>query len=143
MITSMLKTKLPTNKISRKNFLKRISLILLIPIFWLWDSSVKQTIKMNNEADAVFIPADLPEGIIFFDKVVVVKQNDKLKIFSTSCTHLGCRIKKAEEGKFICPCHGSEFNIKGEAIKGPASKPLKLLSYKFTSDKKQIKIINA
>jgi cytochrome b6-f complex iron-sulfur subunit len=139
----MLQIKLPINKISRKIFLKRISLIFILPLLWLWNSSVKQSLQRYNDLNTVFIPADLPEGVQFFGKVVVIKKNDRLKIFSTSCTHLGCRIKNIENNNFVCPCHGSMFNINGEVLKGPASKPLKLLSFEFTPDKKQIKILNA
>jgi Rieske Fe-S protein len=139
----MLQINLPGNKVSRKKFLKRISLIFLLPLFWLWNSTVKQSILRFNEANIIFIPADLSEGVQFFDKVVAIKTNNKIKIFSTACTHLGCKIKDFEKNKFTCPCHGSVFNINGQVEKGPASKPLKLLSFEFTHDKKQIKILNA
>lgn len=37
------------------------------------------------------------------------------------CTHLGCIFKwSPEEFKFICPCHGSQFQRDGTYIQGPA-----------------------
>jgi Rieske Fe-S protein len=139
----MLKANFQINKLSRKEFLKKISFLLFLPIIWLWDSSIKQIIKKDSVDNSILIPSNLPAGVSFFGKAAVVKENNKLEVFSTSCTHLGCRIKQIENGKFICPCHGSEFNLQGEVLKGPATKPLRKLKYELTSDKKQIKILNA
>ncbi len=41
------------------------------------------------------------------------------------CTHLGCTPNWFDnERRFKCPCHGSNFNIDGDVIAGPAPKPL-------------------
>ena len=41
------------------------------------------------------------------------------------CTHLGCLYNwREQEGKFVCPCHGSQFNTQGEYIQGPAPRSL-------------------
>ncbi len=41
------------------------------------------------------------------------------------CTHLGCLYAwRDQEGKFVCPCHGSEFERDGSYIKGPAPRSL-------------------
>ncbi len=41
------------------------------------------------------------------------------------CTHLGCLYNwNAQEGKFICPCHGSQFQANGTYIQGPAPRSL-------------------
>ncbi|OGO43230.1 MAG: hypothetical protein A2Z04_05090 [Chloroflexi bacterium RBG_16_57_9] len=41
------------------------------------------------------------------------------------CTHLGCIFDwKPTEGKFICPCHGSQFLRDGTFIQGPAPRSL-------------------
>ncbi len=46
---------------------------------------------------------------------------------SRSCTHLGCTVPwVARENKFICPCHSSEFDIRGEVISPPAPRALDL-----------------
>ena len=40
---------------------------------------------------------------------------------SIKCTHLGCSIRwNEEQEKFICPCHSSEFDIKGNVLSPPA-----------------------
>lgn len=41
------------------------------------------------------------------------------------CTHLGCLYNwNNQEGKFICPCHGSQFQANGSYIQGPAPRSL-------------------
>lgn len=37
------------------------------------------------------------------------------------CTHLGCVVPfNTAENKFICPCHGSQYNNQGRVVRGPA-----------------------
>ncbi|MCC7129613.1 MAG: Rieske 2Fe-2S domain-containing protein, partial [Anaerolineae bacterium] len=41
------------------------------------------------------------------------------------CTHLGCLFNwKDQEVKFVCPCHGSQFQKNGDYIQGPAPRSL-------------------
>ena len=41
------------------------------------------------------------------------------------CAHLGCLYTwREQEDKFGCPCHGSQFNLKGEYILEPAPRSL-------------------
>lgn len=47
--------------------------------------------------------------------------------YSRRCTHLGCTITwNQEEGRFLCPCHSSSFDIKGNVINPPAPRALDL-----------------
>jgi cytochrome b6-f complex iron-sulfur subunit len=44
---------------------------------------------------------------------------------SSKCTHLGCTVPwDDKEKRFICPCHGSSFDITGTVITSPAPRPL-------------------
>lgn len=48
-----------------------------------------------------------------------------LLALSRTCTHLGCSVPWDEEKQqFICPCHGSTFNLTGEVLTAPAPRPL-------------------
>ncbi len=46
---------------------------------------------------------------------------------SRKCTHLGCTVPWVEENrKFECPCHASNFDIKGDVTNPPAPRALDL-----------------
>jgi cytochrome b6-f complex iron-sulfur subunit len=46
---------------------------------------------------------------------------------SRSCTHLGCSLPWDEKKQeFVCPCHGSAFDIRGEVKQPPAPRALDL-----------------
>ena len=45
------------------------------------------------------------------------------------CTHLGCTVPwDANQAKFICPCHSSEFDMQGSVNNPPAPRPLDLFA---------------
>ena len=55
----------------------------------------------------------------------------KLRIFSSTCTHLACNvIWREEEEVFVCPCHSGRFDANGKNIAGPPTKPLAVLEHK-------------
>ncbi len=76
--------------------------------------------------------------VAFYSDFIVVNRKGELRVLSSHCTHLGCIINKEENGRLVCPCHGSEFDLKGKAVKGPAYKPLKTFSYTKSADDRQI-----
>ena len=45
---------------------------------------------------------------------------------SSTCTHQACQITGFDTGSghFICPCHGSMFDVNGNVVQGPAGRPL-------------------
>ena len=46
---------------------------------------------------------------------------------SRTCTHLSCTVPWVSgENRFICPCHSSEFDIRGAVINPPAPRALDL-----------------
>jgi cytochrome b6-f complex iron-sulfur subunit len=46
---------------------------------------------------------------------------------SRRCTHLSCTVPwVASDSKFICPCHSSEFDIRGDVANPPAPRALDL-----------------
>ncbi|KAG8386950.1 hypothetical protein BUALT_Bualt03G0202000 [Buddleja alternifolia] len=62
------------------------------------------------------------------DPTYLVVENDKTLAtygINAVCTHLGCVVPwNKAENKFMCPCHGSQYNNQGKVIRGPA--PLSL-----------------
>lgn len=56
-----------------------------------------------------------------------------------ACTHLGCAVPwDAEKGRFVCPCHGSEFEPDGAVLNPPAPRPLDLFA--ITIDAGQVSV---
>ena len=70
--------------------------------------------------------ADVPvgSGVIVDDVVITQPTTGVFKGFSPVCPHAGCNVNKIADGKIICPCHNSEFNLDGTVARGPAKKPL-------------------
>jgi len=57
----------------------------------------------------------------------IISTEDGIKDFALNavCTHLGCVVPWVRaSNKFICPCHGSQYDENGKKVRGPA--PLSL-----------------
>jgi Rieske Fe-S protein len=51
---------------------------------------------------------------------------------SMECTHQQCEVGAPSSGIMTCPCHGSQYDLTGAVLQGPASDPLK--HYALTYD---------
>ena len=66
----------------------------------------------------------------------VVVGSDRFHVSIGLCTHLGCiPAYKAEEHKFLCACHGGEFDASGHEIFGPPPSPLEIPPFKIDGTK--------
>lgn len=66
-------------------------------------------------------PALDPEGM-FSD---VVAEGARTMALYQKCVHLGCRVPWNDAlGRFACPCHGSNYDLWGEYLLGPAPRGL-------------------
>ncbi|MEJ2639436.1 MAG: Rieske 2Fe-2S domain-containing protein [Desulfosarcinaceae bacterium] len=65
-------------------------------------------------------PLSVPKG-----KFWLVRSEQSLLALYKACTHLDCMFDwNPHEGKFICPCHGSQFARDGRLLSGPAPRSL-------------------
>lgn len=115
-------------KHNRRNFLKVAASALFLGGAVLWDKMVRSE-KSLGASKSITFPFDANRDFSFHEKFIVVKKDNHLEVFSSHCTHLGCTIQHTENGKLLCPCHGSTFDLEGNPTKGPAIKPLEKLSY--------------
>jgi cytochrome b6-f complex iron-sulfur subunit len=62
---------------------------------------------------------------------ILVEHNadDTYRAVSGICTHQGCIVTDYDgtNNVFVCPCHGSRFDLSGNVVQGPA--PAKLIQY--------------
>lgn len=59
--------------------------------------------------------------------VVVILDDQGVYAMSTICTHAQCDMKSdgsISANSLVCSCHGSEFDVDGNVLRGPADAPL-------------------
>jgi len=118
-------------KISRRTMIRFIGWIIAIPLVGLAGQVVKRekTRRVNNEVRILL--TDIPAGISILGEYCINRTPGEILVFSSKCTHLGCRINSTGDNRLLCRCHGSEFDGgTGAVLKGPAGKPLSRVSYK-------------
>jgi len=126
-------------KISRKQFLRILSWLLLIPFGYLFNSIMRSESAKNKIRKKIILPKDIPNGITILESIIIVKKGSEVKCFSARCPHLGCLIYHLEKDKIVCPCHGSRFSSDGKVINGPSVKNLNELE--ITSDKSGVLVV--
>jgi len=112
--------------INRKTFLKLTTLAFAAAFVTIWYLVTGRQKKLSEKPVIKMINATkLGTGVFLFDRFIVVKSTDGLKVFSNQCTHAGCRINRETDGQLICPCHGSKYEAAtGKVLQGPAGLPL-------------------
>ncbi|OAE31692.1 hypothetical protein AXG93_3384s1660 [Marchantia polymorpha subsp. ruderalis] len=86
------------------------------------DITLKGWLKTHQPGDRT-----LAQGLKGDPTYLVVENDGTLATYGINavCTHLGCVVPfNNAENKFICPCHGSQYNNQGKVVRGPA--PLSL-----------------
>ncbi len=86
------------------------------------DVVVSEFLASHNVGDRV-----LAQGLKGDPTYIVVENAEAITNYGLNavCTHLGCVVPwNASENKFMCPCHGSQYNSEGKVVRGPA--PLSL-----------------
>ncbi|MBI4665518.1 MAG: Rieske 2Fe-2S domain-containing protein [Nitrospinae bacterium] len=68
-------------------------------------------------------------------RVWIVRSSKGVYAMVGVCTHLGCTPNWFPgEQRFKCPCHGSNYNVEGEVVAGPAPLPLFRAKIKLAPD---------
>ncbi len=75
-------------------------------------------------------------------KFYLTRSEDGLMALYWKCVHLGCTVPWNEAArKFMCPCHGSVYDITGQNLAGPAPRPLDYMEIQIQEDGETI-IVN-
>ncbi|NJL00001.1 MAG: cytochrome b6-f complex iron-sulfur subunit [Spirulinaceae cyanobacterium SM2_1_0] len=72
---------------------------------------------------------DLAQGLKGDPTYVIVTDGGEIASYGLNaiCTHLGCVVPwNNAENKFMCPCHGSQYDAQGKVVRGPAPRSLAL-----------------
>jgi cytochrome b6-f complex iron-sulfur subunit len=136
---------------SRRRFLRRLwkllGLLALAEALWLVASFLRPrkerlgadgangaggTVTAGRTSD--FPPGSVtafPQGRFYLARLA----DGGFLALSRTCTHLGCTVPwVAEEGKFVCPCHASAFDIRGEVVSPPAPRALDLYGVRIEGE---------
>jgi cytochrome b6-f complex iron-sulfur subunit len=98
------------------------------------DIIVSEFLASHNAGDRT-----LAQGLKGDATYIVVTDDKAIANYGINavCTHLGCVVPwNASENKFICPCHGSQYNAEGKVVRGPAPLSLALVHANVTDDDK-------
>jgi cytochrome b6-f complex iron-sulfur subunit len=127
----------------RRQFLKwlwtGLGLVALAQIVWIVVSFLRPRRRAVAAEKALFVcgPEDdfaigsvtaFPAGKFYLARL----EDGGFLALHRECTHLGCTVPwSAAEGRFVCPCHASTFDITGQVLGPPAPRPLDLLTVRI------------
>jgi cytochrome b6-f complex iron-sulfur subunit len=97
------------------------------------DISISNFLSTHKAGDRV-----LAQGLKGDPTYLVVENDSTLASYGINavCTHLGCVVPwNASENKFMCPCHGSQYDSTGKVVRGPAPLSLALAHATEVDDK--------
>lgn len=110
----------------RRAFIAKI--ILLIGSLGLLNRFLRPQIQRQRKLLVSVRKSDIPvSGALVYTEArlaLIRRDNEQLYAVSLLCTHLGCLVT-VNADRIACPCHGSEFDLQGNVIKGPADRPLR------------------
>ncbi len=124
---------------NRRTFLKVITLGIASFFVFIWNKLTLNQIDLLQQKDRI-LPFNKNKQVSFFENFIVINQNENTIVLSSHCTHLGCKINKIENGRLACPCHGSEYDLEGKVLKGPAYKNLDIFPSRISPDGSLIEI---
>ena len=114
-------------------------------IIWLVVSFLKPAKKISKRGDFGGMITAGPVDSFAKDSVVAFPRgrfylcrlaDGGFLALSRQCTHLGCTVPwEGEKKLFICPCHSSAYDIKGDVVRSPAARPLDIFEVKIENNR--------
>jgi len=111
-----------------------LGLVALTEIVWIALAFMKPRKRPRGAAGMVvagpverFAPGSVtafPEGRFYLARL----EDGGFLALDRTCTHLGCAVPwVSSQKRFVCPCHASAFDIRGDVLSPPAPRALDLL----------------
>lgn len=126
-------------KKSRRTFFKLITLGIISIIGIAWNKLTINHLEQIGKRVRIF-PLNKNKTVSFYEDFIVINKNESIRVLSAKCTHLGCTINKVENERLLCPCHGSEYDLDGNVLKGPAYKNLEFVPARIKNEGEHIEI---
>jgi nitrite reductase/ring-hydroxylating ferredoxin subunit len=74
-------------------------------------------------------------GVVY----AITHDGQSVRAFSNLCTHHGCRVSWSGQKKvFVCPCHEALFDVDGQVVAGPPTRPLDCFQTRIEDGRVQI-----
>ena len=105
-----------------------------IPVLWMLTGFLYFFVPISNDNDNAGLLAKDANGAHY----LIVKEDNTLEKYAINavCTHLGCVVPwNRAANKFMCPCHGSQYDETGKVIRGPAPLSLGLANVNIVDEK--------
>ena len=131
--------------VTRREMVKFLTLgsLLLASANWITVVASKLLHRGSKLGRQIGLVSDLDrDGSMLFrypteqDPCIAVRTAEgKIVAYSQVCTHLSCAVvyDKAEDGLF-CPCHHGLFNLQGQPVAGPPTRPLPRITVEQRGD---------
>jgi Rieske Fe-S protein len=133
------------NYVTRREMVKFLTLGSLLLASANWITVVAGKLRHRGPGVESFIGsvADLDRtGSMLFrypteqDPCIAIRTPEgKVVAFSQVCTHLSCAVVyDKSEGDLFCPCHHGLFNLQGQPVAGPPTRPLPRITVEQRGD---------
>ena len=136
-----------SNEPSRRSFLNRLWLVLggvaLAEAVWIVSDFFKPRRRRGQDVEeGIFVAGPVarfeagtvtafPQGRFYLARL----EDGGFLALNRECTHLGCTVPwVAEEGRFVCPCHASAFDLRGDVLSPPAPRPLDIFPVRIENN---------
>jgi len=138
---------------TRRTFLWKVwlglAVVALAEILWIVVDFLRPRRARAREDEAVVVAGPIdrfePDSVTAFPQgkfYLICLPSGGFLAVSRECTHLGCTVPWIDdEHRFVCPCHASAFDIRGDVINAPAPRALDL--YEVRIENRIVKVNTA
>jgi Rieske Fe-S protein len=137
-------------EISRRDFIKRTAAGIIIggvaltvpdigkmfagsPKGKVYKTGGEMVIKLSDPQNSAL--ANVGGSILLDDENMLIRTSQtQFEAINLICRHKGCTVELSGD-QFVCPCHGSEYDITGKVTHGPSKANLRTWETKYDPDK--------